>query len=250
MRSSLLLLAICGVLFTSSCKKKEQFCKLGKFYATDGANYSTPNTFTYDAANRLIKIAYVDKTKDTLVYSADTLFVKKYDYRDTLLSLLSGLLNSNGSITSATLITFDASGNVTGTETYSLQYNADGTLSQFSLSNSSGNETRIYTYADGNRATGKLFVGGIEQEKYVFFHSTALNKTGIDDNNGVFTPYFGKPSKNLLDSLHIIAGGDTTRIRYTHQLDGNGYTIKTVRTYLPPSVDTKFFTYSYFDCRE
>lgn len=250
MRNNLLFLTILGVLAIAACKKKEQYCKLGKFYATDGANYSIPNTFYYDANNKLVKITYADKTKDTLVYSADTLRIKKYDYRDTLISLFNGLLNGNGYITTATLVTFDVSGNITSTENYSLQYNADGNLLQFSLSNANGTQTRVYTYTNGNRTTGKLFVGGTEQEKYVFYHSTALNKTGIDDNNGVCTPYFGKPSKNLLDSLHIIAGADTTRIRYTHQLDGNGYVIKTVRSYLTPGVDTKFFTYSYFDCRE
>jgi hypothetical protein len=249
MKNSLLLF-ICALAVLSSCKKGVQTCKLGKYYATDGSNSVVANTFFYDGSNRLIKIAYQNGTKDTLVYSADSIYVRSYDDRDSLTALLLGALNSNGYVTNAVKHTYDFLGNVTASDNYTLQYNADGTLSQQTIANTGGTETTIYEYTDGNRSSGKLFVGATETEKYIFSHSNAENKTGIDDNNGVYAPYFGKPSKNLLDSLQVFAGTDTTVAIYTHTLDRNDYVTKTIRTYLRPAIESRYYTYTYFDCGE
>jgi hypothetical protein len=252
MKNSLPLLFICAILlFTSSCKKKEQFCKLGKYYSTDGSNTPAPNTFFYYDDDRLQKIIYSNHYKDSVTYSADTIIIHSFDDRDSLVSVLRGILNGSGYLETGVKTGYDYTGNVTTIDNYSLQHNADGNVTQKSVSNSSGTTTNTYEYAGGNRSIGKLYVGSVLQKKFVYFHSTVLNKSGIDDDLGVYNPYFGKPSRNLLDSMYIIEATDTARVRFTHQLDVNGYVLKTVRTYLAPvGVDTRFFTYSYFDCAE
>lgn len=249
MKNSLLLL-VCALVAVSSCKKGEQTCKLGKYYITDGSNTKPANTFFYDGSDRLIKIEYQNGNKDTLVYSADSLYVQSYDERDSLTALMLAKLNTEGYVTNAVKHSFDFFGAIVSSDNYTLQYNADGTLAQQSISNTNGTQTTIYEYTDGNRTSGKLFVGATETEKYIFGHSNVVNKTGIDDNNGVYSPYFGKPSQNLIDSLQVIAGTDTTVAIYTHTLDNNDYVIKTVRTYVKPSVESRYFTYTYFNCGE
>lgn len=253
MKNSIPLLIItCLMLFSTSCKKKEQFCKLGKYYSTDGSNTPSPNTFSYYEDDRLKKITYTNGYKDSVAYSVDTITVYSFDDRDSLNGIFKGLLNSNGYVESGAKVSYDYIGNITGTDNYSIQHNADGNITQLSVSNTSGTNATTYEYISGNRASGKLFTGATLQKKYVYFASNVLNKGGIiDDELGVFTPYFGKPSKNLLDSAYVIEGTDTARIRYTYQLDANDYVIKSVKTYLAPAgVDSRFFTYSYFDCTE
>lgn len=253
MKNSLPLFFIsCLFLFSSSCKKKEQFCKLGKSYSTDGSNTPAPNTFFYYGDDRLQKITYTSGYKDSIAYSADTITIYSFDDIDSLSAMFKGTLNGGGYLENGAKISYDYLGNIVGTDNYSIQHNADGNITQLSVSNTSGTTATTYDYLNGNRSSGKEFVGATLQKKFVYFASTALNKGEvIDDELGVFTPYFGKPSKNLLDSLYVIEGTDTARIRYTYQLDANDYVIKSVRTYLAPAgVDTRFFTYSYFDCAE
>lgn len=251
MKNSIVFVVAVSLLAAASCKKKEQFCKLGKHYSTDGSNTPSPNTFFYYGDDRLQKITYSNGYKDSIVYSADTITIYNMDDRDSVNAIFRGTLNGSGYLESGAKTFYDYIGNVTGTDNYTLQHNADGNITQLSISNTSGTTANIYEYSAGNRSAGKLFNGATQQKKFVYYHSTALNKSGIDDDLGVYSPYLGNPSKNLLDSMHVIEGTDTARVRYTYQLDDNGYVIKSVRTYLAPAgVDTRFFTYSYFDCKE
>lgn len=251
MKSKLLLAATAVVLLSvTACKEKIKNCKMGKAYITDGSNTPNANTFYYDGDGRLSKITYSNQSKDSLVYSADTLWVITRDYRDSVTAIFNGILNADGNMVSGVLTSYNFAGTVIGTDNYNMTYNANGTLDGQNISNGSGTTIYSYTYDNGNRATGKKFIGATEAENYVFFHSNVENKSGIDDWNKVFTPYFGEPSNNLLDSAWTIASGDTIRVKYEHSLDANGYVTKTTQTYLSPGFQTKYCTYQYFDCKE
>ncbi len=243
-----ILLAVVSVFTISSCKKKVENCKLGKSYVSDGNNTPNPNTFFYYDNGNLQKITYNDQSKDTLVYNADTLIILTFDSRDSVLSVFTGILNGSRNVIAGTRVYYNYFGNVINTESYSVDYNTDGNLTLQTITDGAGTKTLALEYLSGNTASG-TFVDGVNPDKhYVFFHNSVANKTGIDDLNGVFNPYFGKPSKNLLDSTHIISAGDTIRIQYSHSIDENEYVSQTIRTYLTPGVETKYFTYQYFDC--
>ena len=243
-----------AVLFSSSCKKKIETCKLGKHYATDGT--STPagggNVFVYDAAGRISKITYSNKSIDSLVRVADTLWVFNFSPDYFLVSLLQGITNGAGNVTSATKTSYDLTGAVTGTESYLYEYNATGNLTQKTTSTSGGTSILTLTYTGSNSVSGLLYNGVNLEKKYFFYHGTIENKSQIDDFNSVVTPYLGKPSAQLLDSAHVIlsATSDTLRVQYTHTLDANDYVTKTVESWLTPVVNTTYHTYQYFGCEE
>jgi hypothetical protein len=251
MKNNLLfLLALAAVLSFSSCKKKVETCKLGKSYASDGSTTPNPNIFSYYSDGKLQKIVYADRTRDTLSYSADSIFIRTIDNFGMSTALFSGVLNSNGSVVSGTKAFLNPSGAVTGTEDYALEYNSAGQLTQKTITNSLGATVLSLNYDGSNTKNGTLYIAGLLDRRYEFHHSTAENKTNIDDMNGVFTPYFGKPSTNLLDSTYIITASDTIRVQYAHTLDANEYVSKTVQTFLSHETDTKYFTYQYFDCNK
>lgn len=251
MKSSFATLLFLVIIFSfSSCKQKEKTCKLGKYYVSDASNTPPPNVFSYYSDGRLQRIIYSNGSKDTLFYRSDTLHLLSFDERDSLSFEFTGNLNSNGDVLMGVKTQYDYLGSIMQVDNYNMQYNASGNLVQQSVSNTNGVITTTYNYEEGNRISGKLFSGAVLQKQYLFFHSKADNKTELDDDSGVFTPYFGRPSKKLLDSLLVITGGDTAKIIYSHSLDANSYVTKTVRAQLPPTVDTKYYTYAYFDCRE
>lgn len=251
MRSKVVPLFLLVFVFSlPSCKPKEKTCKLGKYYVSDASNTPPANTFSYDSDGRLQKIVYSDQNKDTLFYEADTLHLLSYDERDSLTAEFIGNMNSNGDVVTGVRKLYNFLGNLVQVDDYHLEYNASGNLTKQSVSNTNGVMTTTYNYTDGNRSEEKIFSGAVLQRKYLFFHSHADNKTGVNDDEGVFSPYFGRPSKKLLDSLWVITGSDTTRIIYSHELDANGYLLKSVRAQLHPTADSKFYTYAYFDCRE
>lgn len=244
----LYLLTILCAFAIASCKKKAETCKLGKCYISDGNTTLTANTFYYYPDGRLKKITYTNKTKDSLIYNSAGIIINTFDDNNLLVSVFSGAMNAAGYVTSGTRVYYNGLGAVTSTDSFALTYNADGNLTQQVISNSFGASILNLNYLAGNSATG-TFANGIDSaKKYTFYHSTAGNKTGIDEWNGVFTPYFGKPSKNLLDSVHITSATDSIRIQYAHYLDANDYVGKTIQTYLTHGVATKYFTYEYFDC--
>ncbi|MFN8286574.1 MAG: hypothetical protein U0V74_07475 [Chitinophagales bacterium] len=251
MKSKLLLAATAVVLLSvSACKEKIKNCKLGKAYITNGSSTPNPNTFFYNEDGSLSKIKYSNENVDSLVYSADTLWVITRDYRDSVVAIFKGIKNADNNVVSGVLTGYDFMGGVSSTDNYNMTYNADGTLDGQNISNGGGSVIYSYSYDNGNRVGGKKFVGATETENYIFFHSKVENKSGIDDWNKVFTPYFGKPSANLLDSAWTITNGDTIRVTYNHTLDANDYVTKTVQTYLSPGFQTKYYTYQYFDCKE
>lgn len=245
-----MLLTVLAIL--PSCKKKIETCKLGKAYTSDGSSTPTPNTFSYYENGKLKSIQFSNNERDSLIYTADTLTVLHFDYRDSLSSQFTGITDGNGLVTTGNKISYDFSGNVSNTEYYLNEYNSTGKLTKQTISNSLGTTILALTFTGGNSSTGNLYNGATLEKKYFFFHSTALNKTGLDDMNIVFSPYFGKPSDNLLDSTHIVlvATSDTIKIKYEHTIDANDYVSKTVQTYLTPGFQTKYHTYQYFDCNE
>lgn len=252
MKNNILLIVITLLVTVavSSCKKNVQTCKLGKYYLSDGSSTPAPNVFSYYQDGRLKRIVHSDGAKDTLAYNADTLTVLSYDNTGLLIENFTGLLNASGSVTAGTKTSYDISGTVTGTDYLLFEYNASGNLTKETTNNTSGATILALAYDGANTATGTLHVSGFLTKKYFFYHSTAANKTGIDDLTGEYIPYLGKPSGNLLDSIHIIqpATSDTTRIQYSHTLDNNEYLSKTIQTWLTPGVQTKYHTYQYFDC--
>jgi hypothetical protein len=251
MKNNLLLfLALVAALSTTSCKKKIENCMLGKSYVSDGSTTPSPNTFSYYSEGRLQKIVYGNRTKDTLSYNGDTIFIRTLNNVDSVTSVFTGILNSNGYIVSGRKNAVDYAGNVIISEDYSLQYNAEGNLTKKTITTPAGTSDFNLNYNGSNSATGTLYLGSNLDKRYIFFHNDIENKTGIDDMNSVLTPYFGKPSANLLDSTHIITSTDTIRIQYAHTLDANEYVSKTIQTYLTHETDTKYFTYQYFNCSE
>src|SRR2546421_6168830 len=60
-------------------------------------------------------------------------------------------------------------------------------------------------------------------EKKNFFDASAEHKIGIDETNSAFTPYFGKPSTNLLHSTHIITTSDGIKLHHYYTLDTTNY---------------------------
>ncbi|MES2620725.1 MAG: hypothetical protein V4615_07730 [Bacteroidota bacterium] len=245
----LFLLAITCVITVSSCKKKIESCKLGKSYSSDGNTTPRPNTFYYYSDGRLQKIEYGNKTKDTLAYRADTIEVLSFDAGGLLSTTFTGTINGSGHVIAGTKAFYDLSGNILSTEDYAMSYNAEGNLTQQVVTHPLTSDILQFYYTAGNADSGVLFVASVPEKRYVFFRGSAENKTGIDDLKGVFVPYFGKSSKNLLDSTYVIsATSDTTRIQYAHTLDENDYVSRTIQTYLNSGVETKYLTYQYFDC--
>ena len=235
-----------------SCKKKIENCKLGKSFISDGSSTPNANTFSYYDNGKLKSIKYSNNERDTLIYAADTLTILHFDYRDSLISVFLGLTNGNGLVTTGSKTNFDFSGNLTSTEYFVHEYNTEGQLSKQSISNALGTTILSLSYTGGSSSSANFYNGATLEKKYFFFHSKAANKTGLDDMNSVFTPYFGTPSFNLLDSTHIIlvSSNDTVKIKYEHTFDSNDYVNKTVVTYLTPGFQTKYHTYQYFDCSE
>ena len=247
--NTLFLLTIVMVLSVASCKKKVETCKLGKAYISDGNTTPNANTFSYYSDGKLQKVVYADKTKDSVAYSADTIYIRTYDVNDSVISLFAGVLNSNGDVVSGVKDNLNYSGSITSTDIYSLEYNAEGKLTKKTITNSLQSTLLNLNYDGGNTATGNLFIGGVLDRSYTFYHNTIENKTGVDDMNAVFTPYFGRPSQNLLDSMRIVtAADDTIRVQYSHTLDANEYVSKTTQTFLTTNADTRYSTYQYFGC--
>ncbi len=249
---SLVILSIMVITTLVSCKKKIENCKLGKSYVSDGSSTPNSNTFAYYGNGKLKSIQYSNTERDTLVYLADTLTILHFDYRDSLMSVFLGLTNGNGLVTTGSKSNFDFNGNLTSTEYFVHEYNTEGQLTKQTISNAFGTAILSVSYAGGNSSSANLYNGATLEKKYFFFHSQAANKTGLDDMNSVFTPYFGTPSFNLLDSTHIVlvSTNDTVKIKYEHTFDANDYVSKTVETYLTPGLQTKYHTYQYFDCSE
>jgi YD repeat-containing protein len=251
MRNNLLLLLALMTLSISSCKKKVEDCKLGKSYASDGSTTPSPNTFSYYSDGRLQKVVYANGTTDTLAYSNDSVYILTLNNVDSVTAVFAGKLNSSGYVTSARKDMVDYAGNVLSTEEYALEYNAEGNLTRKTVTNLGGTTDLNLNYDAGNPATGTLYYGSTLDRRYIFFPNTVENKTGLDALNSVLTPYFGKPSENLLDSTYIITSADDTiRVQYAHTLDANEYVSKTIQTYLTHETDTRYFTYQYFDCNE
>ena len=243
-------LLLTGSLFFSSCKKATILtCQLGKYFISDGTSTPKPNTFYYYDNGKLKKIAYANSDKDTFYYAADTITILRFDDRDSLAGIFTGITDASGNVLTASKSFYDYFGNITGTDYYTNQYNATQNLTQQNISNSLGTTIVNLVYNGNNTATGTKFIGAIQSEKYVFFHNSTENKTQIADFGGVLIPYFGKPSANLLDSMFVITSSDTIRIKYVHELNENGYTVKTNKTYLSGIADTKYETYSYFNCK-
>lgn len=245
-----LLALIIGFSTLNSCKKKDKTCQLGKVYNSNGNVTPNPSVFSYYENGNLQKITYSNKSIDTIAYTNDSLYLWTYNDQGTLTAILEGQLNGSGYITTAAKTFVDINGNTTATATYNCQYNADGNLTQLTLVDANGTTTQVYTYANGNRADGKVFNGATLSSTSYYFHNSAENKTGISDELDVFTPYFGKPSKNLLDSVQVIANSDTTRILFNEKLDANGYLNSATRTYVPTVANTRYFTFSYINCAE
>jgi hypothetical protein len=232
-RNYLFILCLTFVAILPSCKKKVETCKLGKYYVSDGNTSPKPNVFSYYDDGRIQTITYADASMDTLSYSADTLWVTTYDYNDSLVGTFVGITNGAGDVVSGVKTIYDhITGSVVLTDNYSNEYNAEGNLTKQTISNGGGTTLLTLTYLNGNTVTGTLYNGAVVDKKYDFFHGSAANKTGIDDLDGLFTPYFGKPSANLLDSTHVISLGDTIRVQYAHTLDDNDYVSKTIVTSL------------------
>ncbi len=249
-KNLLFLIGICFVVILPSCKKNILNCKLGKYYLSDGTSTPAPNVFSYYEDGRLKLIVHTDGAKDTLSYNADTLTILSYDNTGVPVENFTGLLNSSGSVVSVIRNTLDFSGNITATDYIVFEYNANGNLTKQTTNNTSGATILSLGYDGGNTATGSLYISGILNKRYVFYHNNALNKTGIADLSGEVTPYFGKSSANLLDSIRIIqpAISDTVRIQYAHTLDNNDYVSSTIQTWLTGGEQTKYHTYQYFDC--
>lgn len=244
-----LLLALGGLLFTGACKKKIETCKLGRAYVTDGSTTPNPTVFAF-GNEKLSSVKYPNSDFDSLVYNADTMWVFTLDNRDSLTTLLRAITDGSGHVVTGTKTYYDYFGQATGTDNINCTYNADGNLTQQTISNTGGTTIYTYNFTGGNRVSGSKFVGAVKAETYNFFAGTAENKSGLDDLTNLYAPYFGNASANLLDSSWIITSSDTIRIKYEHQLDANDYVTKTVKTYLSPGFQTKYFTYSYFDCKE
>ncbi len=252
MKNRYLVFLVTALLVTgfSSCKKNPQTCRLGKYYLSDGSSTPNPNTFTYYESGQLKSITYTNGSKDTLAYDASTITILSYDKSGLLLTGFTGLLNGNGAVTSGTKNTYDFNGNITATDNLSYEYNADGRMTKQTTVNGSGTTFLSLVYDGGNTTTGGYYSGGFLNKKYFFYHNKAENKTMIGDLSLAYTPWLGKPSANLLDSLRIITPttDDTVRIQYNHRLDENDYVSNTVQTWLTPGVQTKYHTYQYFDC--
>lgn len=247
---SIALALLVGLSTLSGCKKKEQTCQLGKVYNSNGNVTPNPNVFSYYDNGNLQKILYADNSKDTLAYSNDSLYLFTYNDQGVLTSILQGQLNGSGFITTALKTFFDYQGNTVSTTNYNCEYNPEGNLTQLTKVDANGTTTQVYTYANGNRADGKIFNGATLSATYYYFHNSAENKTGINDEFDVFTPYLGKASKNLLDSVRVIANSDTTRILFDEKLDAKGYLNSATRTYVPTTANTRYFTFSYINCAE
>ena len=248
---ALLLTGLVLMAILPSCKKNEQTCQLGKYYLSDGSSTPAPYVFSYNANGKVTRITYADGGKDTLTYDADTLTITTYDRDNLLATLFTGLINSNGSVTSGVKNTYDYFGNLTATDYLAYQYDGNNRLTKQTTNNTSGATILSLVYDGGNTKTGGLYTGGVINKRYYFYHNAAQNKTHVDDLNGVLTPWLGISSANLLDSIHIItpSTADTVRIQYAHTLDANGYLSKSIQTWLTGGVQTKYHTYQYFNCQ-
>ena len=246
----ILLFVVSFLIGVTSCKKDIQSCKLGKSYISDGNNTPLPNTFSYYENGKLKSIIYSNNEHDTLYYVADTLTVTHFDYRDSVAFIVKGIVDANGNLLSASKTTFDYTGVVTDSETWTNEYNSDGRMTKQTVNNTLGTTNLVVNYSGSNSVSANFYRGVILEKKYFFYHNAVANKTGLDDFNNIFTPYLGKPSANLLDSVHMVltATFDTVKIKYDHTLDANEYVGKTVQTYLTPGFQTKYYTYQYFGC--
>lgn len=245
-----LLIATVSTVF--SCNKKEQTCNLGKMFTTDGSNTTRPTIYSYYADGRIQKVVYPTLNKDSIAYTADSVFVWTRDNKDSLVAYLAATLTNGQNISIGTKTYYNYLGAITGTETITAQYNTAGQLDSKTTNSGNGLQANTFNFANGNRTTGKHYSGSTHDVDYLFFYGTAENKTGVDFFELSYQPLFGKTDNNLLDSIYLIQlpAKDTIRVQFAHTLDRNGYLSKTVRTYLTPvsGMDTKYVTYQYFNC--
>src|SRR5687768_16089884 len=96
----LVVLAVLSAFTIASCKKKVESCKLGKSYVSDGSNTPNANIFSYYSDGRLQKVVYANRTKDTLSYNGDTVFVRTLSNIDSVTAVFTGIVNSNGHVVS------------------------------------------------------------------------------------------------------------------------------------------------------
>lgn len=242
-------LALAACLLLSACKKEEKTCRLGRITFSDGNTSLPPYVFSYDEAGRLVRLNYPNGNTDSLYYSNDSLYVFSKDDRDSLLSYTAGQLQGNN-LGSGFRQYFDYLGNITNTEGIAAQYNSNGNLTALTLSNSNYTLAQSFSYTGNNRTGGERYNGTTLVEEYVIFRNTLENKTGFDELIDFTTPYYGKASANLADSMWVIAAGDTSKVQYSYTLDDYGYISKLVKTRFTPNTDTRYYTFQYFDCKE
>lgn len=244
-------LIICLCFALPACKQEIKNCQLGKSYSTTGYSTVVPNMYLYNSDGKLIRISYTNGNIDTLQYAADTLSISSFDNQALLLRTLSGIVAPDDYFTSAIKTTYAGNGTVSSTENLNLEHNAEGRLTKCITASATGTTVLSLNYFEGNSTTGVEYRGTTLAAKYIFYHSHIENKTGIDDLYGTFAPYWGHPSKNLLDSVHriVFPAADTVRTQYTHTLDANGYVSKTIETRLSGGATTLYHTYQYFNCR-
>lgn len=230
----------------TSCKKKVATCKLSRIFTSDGTTTPMPAVFTYNEDGTLRTIVYPTLSSDSFIYSSNGGSIQSFDKAGHLTGELTGPLNSSGYFTSAVKISYDLLGNGSS-QLQVFSYNGESNLTGQSL----GSDVLSLQYLAGNTVSGTYEHNGLVRTRYEFFHNTIANKTGVDDLNGVYQPYLGKPSANLLDSLYIIDlnANDTTRIKYAHTLNADDYINTTkVQTYGANGVTTRYIAYQYRDC--
>jgi hypothetical protein len=231
----------------TACKKKVQTCKISRVFTSDGTTTPAPAVFSYNSNGSLNTIVYPNQSKDSLSYDANTTRLSTYDNAGHLISEMPGIVNGSGYFTSAGKVTYDLLGNGTS-QLLVFYYNGEGNLTSRNI----GSDRLTYQMLNGNAVSASYEHNNVVTKRYEFFRNAVANKTGIDDLNGVYQPYFGKPSANLLDSLYIIDlnANDTTRIQYVHTLNADDYVNTTkVQTYHGNSVSTAYITYQYRDCK-
>jgi hypothetical protein len=237
-----------AMLTVSSCKKNDKACTLARVTVSDGTSFPGDNVFYYHPDGRVKKIVYNNAIKDTVFYSADSIFIVTSDYRDTLIGTYSGVLNSNGDVISAIQNNIGSGGSVSS-EILIFEYNSDRQITKQTKTSGGINYVTNFTYVNGNRVSATEYSDTSLAATYFYKFLDTENKPGFATGTQVFYPYYGKGDKNLLSSFIKIENTDTSAFEFEHTLTSSKYLSKTRQTQIKPFTSSLYFVYSY-TCEE
>ncbi len=209
-KSLVVMLALTGVMVSTSCSKKTVNGKVKQIVSTtNGQTTTTVNTF--DSQGRLI----AQSGGTTIAYSSSTVTVTYTTGTPTVYTLNNQ--GYAGSDNEGITYTYDNSGFLTGEVA------------------TNGN-SRTHTISNGDEVSNSLNVGGqITTTTYTYLSNTDYRDYGLS--------FLGKRNAHVLNTRIITSNGQSVTYNYSYNFDGDGRVLTETITGSNGNITTNTYTY-------